>query len=142
MTHHLSHLPTLALVSRYLNHWHCIGDIPCCVAVELLVCTLTDPDGSLSSSINRKWRHQQIIMSPNSIQRTRPLLIKPNPRLSFPAPMQQAHRTRMQIPADSHIIIPSETVLVPAVIHLSHIPGEHQQKRRQRSELIDPDPLL
>lgn len=48
----------------------------------------------------------------------------------------------MKIPAKTFQIIPAEPVLVPPVLHLLHIPGEHQQKRRERAQIVNPEPLL
>ena len=76
------------------------------------------------------------------IQRTRSLLIKPNPGLPFPAPMQQTHRSFMQRPTASSYIVPSQTMLVPPVINRFNVPREYQKKRRQRTQIVDSSFLL
>lgn len=48
----------------------------------------------------------------------------------------------MQVAAETFEIVAAEAVLVPPVPHALHVAGEHEQKRRQRSELVDPVPLL
>lgn len=56
--------------------------------------------------------------------------------------MKQAHGSWVQISAPPFQVIPTETVLVPPVFHPLNIAGEYQKKRRQRSQLVNPDPLL
>ncbi|CAH9078066.1 unnamed protein product [Cuscuta epithymum] len=56
--------------------------------------------------------------------------------------MQQAHRTRMQVSAQSPEVVPSEAVLIPPVIHRRYFSGEDQQERRQGPQLVYPHPLL
>ncbi|KAJ0925826.1 hypothetical protein HanRHA438_Chr04g0164071 [Helianthus annuus] len=56
--------------------------------------------------------------------------------------MQQTNWAGMQIPAQPPKIIPTKPMLVPPVIHRRNLPAKHQQKRRQRSQLINPHPLL
>ncbi|KAJ0455341.1 hypothetical protein HanIR_Chr15g0750121 [Helianthus annuus] len=56
--------------------------------------------------------------------------------------MQQTRRTGMQIPATPLHIIPTEPMLVPPVINRFNITTKHQQKRWQRTQLIDPFLLL
>lgn len=48
----------------------------------------------------------------------------------------------MQIPAQPPEIIPSEAVLIPPVIHRRYISGEDEQEGRQRTQLVNPHPLL
>ncbi|KAJ0493410.1 hypothetical protein HanRHA438_Chr12g0554761 [Helianthus annuus] len=52
--------------------------------------------------------------------------------------MQQAHRTRMQPPAASFHVISPKPMLVPPVVNRLNVSGEHQQKRRQRTQLVNP----
>uniref|UniRef100_A0A2P2P5X9 Uncharacterized protein n=1 Tax=Rhizophora mucronata TaxID=61149 RepID=A0A2P2P5X9_RHIMU len=56
--------------------------------------------------------------------------------------MQQADRTRMQIPAKPSIIVTAEPMLVPTVIDRGYVPCKNKQDRRLRAELVDPNPLL
>ncbi|KAK7388125.1 hypothetical protein VNO78_22931 [Psophocarpus tetragonolobus] len=56
--------------------------------------------------------------------------------------MKQNHRTRMQIAAETFEVIIIETVLVPPVLYALHLAGEHKQKRRQLSVLVDLVPFL
>eukprot|EP00268_Persea_americana_P042097 TRINITY_DN42086_c0_g1_i1.p2 TRINITY_DN42086_c0_g1~~TRINITY_DN42086_c0_g1_i1.p2 ORF type:complete len:148 (+),score=19.75 TRINITY_DN42086_c0_g1_i1:593-1036(+) len=56
--------------------------------------------------------------------------------------MQEAHRPRMQRSAAPPHIISAEPVLIPPVVDGLHVPGENQQKRRQRAKLVDPARLL
>lgn len=48
----------------------------------------------------------------------------------------------MKVTAQTFQVIAAETVLIPPVLHSFNVAGEYQKKRRQRSELIDPVPLL
>ena len=48
----------------------------------------------------------------------------------------------MQIPTQPTKVVTAEPVLVPPVIHRSYVPGKNQQKRWQRTQLVDPHPLL
>ena len=48
----------------------------------------------------------------------------------------------MQVPAKPAKVIPAKPVLVPPVIHRRNPPGKNQQERRQRSQLVNPHPLL
>lgn len=48
----------------------------------------------------------------------------------------------MQISAKPSEVVTSKPVLVPPMLHRRYVPGEHQQKRRQRAELVDSHPLL
>ncbi|WVZ10528.1 hypothetical protein V8G54_015058 [Vigna mungo] len=48
----------------------------------------------------------------------------------------------MKVTTETFEIVAAETVLVPTVLHALHITGEHKQKWWQRSELVDPVPLL
>ncbi|PON53754.1 hypothetical protein TorRG33x02_304400 [Trema orientale] len=52
--------------------------------------------------------------------------------------MEQADRTRVQRPAAPPDIVPAEAVLVPAVVNGLHVPGEDQQERRQRTQIVNP----
>ncbi|RDX90673.1 hypothetical protein CR513_27443, partial [Mucuna pruriens] len=81
---------------------------------------------------------EQIIRLPKTIHRTRFLVIEPDPRLPFPTPMQQTNRTRMQRATNPVNVIPSEPVLVPPMINGLNIPREDKQKRRQRTQLVNP----
>ncbi|KAL4320059.1 hypothetical protein GQ457_18G021260 [Hibiscus cannabinus] len=72
------------------------------------------------------------------IERARVFSIETNPWLPFPTPMQQTNLSGMQPPARSSHIVPAEPVLVPPVIDAFHVPGEHQQKRRQRTQFVNP----
>ncbi|RYR75452.1 hypothetical protein Ahy_A02g010094 [Arachis hypogaea] len=56
--------------------------------------------------------------------------------------MQQTHRTRMQISAQTTKIVTTQTMLVPPMIHGSNISSENKKKRWQRTKLVDPRPLL
>ncbi|PON36456.1 hypothetical protein PanWU01x14_328190 [Parasponia andersonii] len=56
--------------------------------------------------------------------------------------MQEADRTGMKIPAKPPEVVAAEAVLVPAVVDRSDVPGEYQQERRERAQLVDPHPLL
>lgn len=56
--------------------------------------------------------------------------------------MQQANRTRVQPTTTTLHVIPAQTVLVPSVLDGRHMSSEHQQKRRQRTQLVDPITLL
>ena len=48
----------------------------------------------------------------------------------------------MQVSAKPAEVIPAEAVLVPPVIHGDYVSRENEQKRRQRSEFVDPHSLL
>ncbi|KAI3439652.1 NAC domain-containing protein [Psidium guajava] len=56
--------------------------------------------------------------------------------------MQEADRAGVQVPAQPPEIVAPEAVLVPPVVHRRDLPGEHQQERRERPELVDPQTLL
>ncbi|MFS8031632.1 hypothetical protein Hanom_Chr17g01548161 [Helianthus anomalus] len=66
----------------------------------------------------------KIVRLPQMIQRARPLVIKPHPRLPLTTPMQQTNRTRMQGPTTPFHIIPTEPVLVPPVMNGLNIASE------------------
>ena len=80
----------------------------------------------------------QIIRLPKTIQGTRLLLIKPNPRFPFPTPMKQTHRTRVQRPTHPIKIIPTKPMLVPPMINRFNVPTKHKQKGWQRTQFINP----
>ena len=80
----------------------------------------------------------QIIRLPKPIQGTRLLVIEPHPRLPFPTPMEQAHRSRMQGPTHPINIVPTKPMLVPPMINGLNIPRENKQERWQRTQFIDP----
>ncbi|KAI3412300.1 Hexosyltransferase [Psidium guajava] len=84
----------------------------------------------------------QIVRLPQVVQRTRPPLVHPHPRLALPAPVEQAHRTRVERPAAPPHIVAPEAVLVPPVVDRLDVPTEHQQERRQRPQLVYPPPPL
>ncbi|GER42769.1 DNA binding [Striga asiatica] len=64
--------------------------------------------------------------------------VEPEPRLAAAAPVQQAHWTRVEVPAAPPHVVPAQPVLVPPVLDRRHASGEHQQERRQRAEFVDP----
>lgn len=80
----------------------------------------------------------QIIRCPQRIQRARLFRVQPQPRLPAAAPVEQTHRAGVQVPAASPHVVPTQTVLVPPVVNRRHVSREHQQKRRERPELVDP----
>ncbi|KAJ8621197.1 hypothetical protein MRB53_029726 [Persea americana] len=90
----------------------------------------------------RRWSLEKIVRRPETIERTRPLGIQSQPWLSLPTPMQQTDRTRMQIPAKPLQIISSKPVLIPPVLDPSHITCKNQEKRRERTQFVNPNPLL
>uniref|UniRef100_A0ACD5YPS1 Uncharacterized protein n=1 Tax=Avena sativa TaxID=4498 RepID=A0ACD5YPS1_AVESA len=51
--------------------------------------------------------------------------------------MQQAHRPRVEVAAAAVDVVAAEAVLVPPVLDRGHVAREHQQERRQRSQLVD-----
>ncbi|RDX92130.1 hypothetical protein CR513_25787, partial [Mucuna pruriens] len=63
-------------------------------------------------------------------------------RLPATRPMQQTNGPRVQVTATTPDVIPAQTVLVPAVLNGRHVSREDKQKRRQRTELVDPIALL
>lgn len=85
---------------------------------------------------------EEIVRSPEAIQRTGFLRVESQPWLPLPAPMEEAHRTRMEVSAESLEIVATEAVLVPPVLDSLYVAGEHQEKRRKRAELVDSVPLL
>ncbi|RDX75814.1 hypothetical protein CR513_44268, partial [Mucuna pruriens] len=87
------------------------------------------------SRIERKRSVQEIIGSPKSIQRARPVSVQTSPGLPFTAPMQETDRARMEISAKPTKVVPSEPVLVPPVIHGSNIPGKDKQKGWQGAKV-------
>lgn len=97
---------------------------------------------TLSSRIQSEWSLQEIVGSPESVERAGPVGIEPGPRLAFATPMQETDRPRVQIPAEASEIVTAQPVLVPPVVHRSYVPSEHQQKRRQRPQLVDSHSLL
>ncbi|TKY52485.1 hypothetical protein E2542_SST24007 [Spatholobus suberectus] len=52
--------------------------------------------------------------------------------------MQQANRPSVQVPATPLHVIATQPVLVPSVLNGRHVSREDQQKRRQRTQLVDP----
>ncbi|GER51519.1 eukaryotic translation initiation factor 3C [Striga asiatica] len=76
------------------------------------------------------------------IQRTRLPLVQPHPRLPLPAPVQQAHWTRVQRPTGSRHVVTPQPVLVPSVPDGLHVTTEHQQEGGQRPQLVHPVPPL
>ena len=44
----------------------------------------------------------------------------------------------MQIPTATSNIVPTEPMLVPPMRNRRHVSGENKQKRRKRSQLVDP----
>ena len=64
------------------------------------------------------------------------------PGLATTGPMQQAHRPSVQVPATPLHVIATQPMLVPPVLNWRHASREHQQKRRQRTQLVDPIVLL
>nr|GMC46187.1 hypothetical protein KK1_012206 [Ipomoea batatas]GMD25851.1 hypothetical protein KK1_012206 [Ipomoea batatas]GMD28774.1 hypothetical protein KK1_012206 [Ipomoea batatas] len=80
----------------------------------------------------------QIIGLPKMIQRTGFLLIKPHPWLPFPTPMKQAYWAWMQGPTRAQFVVPTQPMLVPAVINGLDKPTKNKQKWRQRSQLVNP----
>jgi hypothetical protein len=85
---------------------------------------------------------EEVVWRPERVERTRPTSVQPQPRLPLPAPVQQADRTRVQLPALPRHVVAAEPVLVPAVLHGLHLAGEHQQERRERAQLVNPGLLL
>nr|KYP65930.1 hypothetical protein KK1_012206 [Cajanus cajan] len=80
----------------------------------------------------------QIIRLPKTIQRTRLLVIKPNPRLALTTPMQQTDRPRMKGPTNTIDVVPTKPMLVPPMVNSLNIARKNKQKRRQRPQLVNP----
>ena len=68
--------------------------------------------------------------------------VQPQPWLSFATPMEQANGTRVQAPTLSFNVVPSKAMLVPSVVNGLDVPSQNQQKRWQRTQVIDPILLL
>uniref|UniRef100_A0A5K1CED8 Uncharacterized protein n=1 Tax=Nymphaea colorata TaxID=210225 RepID=A0A5K1CED8_9MAGN len=92
--------------------------------------------------VQDKWGLGEVVGGPERVDRARPAFVEPDPRLALAAPVHEAHPARVQPPALPLVVVPSQPVLVPPVVHRRYISGEHQQKRRQRPQLIDPHLLL
>jgi len=56
--------------------------------------------------------------------------------------MQQTHRPSVKVPATPLHVIATQPVLIPPVLNGPHVSREHQQKRRQRTQFVDPVALL
>ncbi|KDO84426.1 hypothetical protein CISIN_1g031748mg [Citrus sinensis] len=93
-------------------------------------------------SIQSERSVQEIIRSPQRIQRAGAVSVEPRPRLAFAAPMQEADWTRMQIPTKTSEIISAKAVLVPAMINRRYVACKDQQEGRQRTQLVYSHPLL
>lgn len=75
--------------------------------------------------LEKKGCLQKIIRCPQSVQRAGPVGVKSDPGLAFATPMQQTHRTRMQIPAQTSIVVTSKAMLVPSVIDWRYVSCKH-----------------
>nr|CAB3498874.1 unnamed protein product [Digitaria exilis] len=78
----------------------------------------------------------------DGVERARPASVQPVPWLPLPAPVQQADGSGVEPPAEATVVVSSEPVLVPPVVHRRDASGEHEQERRQRAQLVDAHPLL
>ncbi|BAS90211.1 Os04g0530801, partial [Oryza sativa Japonica Group] len=85
---------------------------------------------------------EQVVRRPERVERARPAGVEPKPRLPLAAPVQQAHRPRVKLPALPRDVVAAEPVLVPPVLHGLHLAGEHQEERRERPQLVYPGLLL
>jgi len=56
--------------------------------------------------------------------------------------MQETNRARVEISAESTEVIAAETVLVPPVIDGGDVAGEDKLEGRERTQVVDSDPLL
>lgn len=56
--------------------------------------------------------------------------------------MKEADWARVKIPTKPTKVVPTKPVLVPSVINSCDVASKYQQKRRQRTQLIDPHALL
>lgn len=72
------------------------------------------------------------------VERAGLLGFESDPRLAFSTPMEQRHWPRMQRPTAASDIVAAEPMLVPSVIYGLHISGEHQQKRWERTQIVNP----
>lgn len=90
----------------------------------------------------RRLSPEEIVRRPEAVEWTRPFRIEAEPRLPLPAPVQEADRPRMQIPAKPVEVVAAETVLIPAVLDPPHVAGEDQEEWRKRTQLVYPHPLL
>jgi len=56
--------------------------------------------------------------------------------------MQKTHRPSVKVPATPLHVIATQPVLIPPVLNGRHVSREHQQKRRQGTQFVDPVALL
>nr|TKW05614.1 hypothetical protein SEVIR_7G187700v2 [Setaria viridis] len=85
---------------------------------------------------------EEVVGRPERVERARPAGVQAQPRLPLPAPVQQADRARVQLPALPRHVVAAEPVLVPPVLHGLHLAGEHQEERREGAQLVYPGLLL
>jgi hypothetical protein len=85
---------------------------------------------------------KEVVGRPERVERARPAGVQPQPRLPLPAPVQQADRTGVQLPALPRHVVAAEPVLVPPVPHGLDLAGEHQEERREGAQLVNPGLLL
>jgi len=85
---------------------------------------------------------KEVVGCPERVERARPAGVQPQPRLPLPAPVQQADRTGVQLPALPGHVVAAEPVLVPPVLHGLHLAGKHQEERREGAQLVNPGLLL
>ncbi|THU65636.1 hypothetical protein C4D60_Mb05t05710 [Musa balbisiana] len=86
---------------------------------------------------------EETVGRPERVQLARAAGVEADPRLPLAAPVEQAHRARVEVPAQTLDVVSPKAVLVPPVLHPLDLAGEHQQERRQRAQLVDPRlPLL
>jgi hypothetical protein len=85
---------------------------------------------------------KEVIGRPERVERARLAGVQSQPRLPLPAPVQQADRTGVQLPALPHHVVVAEPVLVPPVPHDLHLAGEHQEERREGAQLVNPGLLF
>jgi len=67
----------------------------------------------------------EIVRGPEAIERARSSGVETEPRFPLPAPMQETHRSWMEISAESVEIIAAQSVLVPSVLNSFHLSGEN-----------------
>ena len=84
----------------------------------------------------------EIVRSPEGVKRAGSAGIEAEPRLALTTPVEKTDRTGVEFPAETPEVIPTEAVLVPAVLNAFHVTAEDEQKGWERAELVDPPPLL